>query len=160
MFYTVPPDMLSSYNSIQTQVLEKPLDSVPNLFNLLQDAPCMNCPFMYPLLTTNFRSFYSTFAQVVSQKMLNNDKNITDLYYAVDVVVERVTSSLSIKTLMFLPATVFLYIFSLTVFFLSIYFNVRKMIEENEKLEVFLKYFDEEILVKNKHMNGLLNKNM
>lgn len=60
---------------------------------------------------------------------------------------------------MFLPATVFLYVFSLTVFFLSIYFNIRKMIEENEKLEVFLKYFDEEILVKNKHMNGLFNKN-
>ena len=81
------------------------------------------------------------------------------MYYAVDVVVERVLSALTIKSLLFLPATVFLYVFSLTVFFLSVYFNIRKMIEENEKLEVFLKYFDEEILVKNKHMNGLFNKN-
>ena len=81
------------------------------------------------------------------------------MYYAVDVVVERVLGSLTIKSLLFLPATVFLYVFSLTVFFLSVYFNIRKMIEENEKLEVFLKYFDEEILVKNKHMNGLFNKN-
>ena len=81
------------------------------------------------------------------------------MYYAVDVVVERVLGALTIKSLLFLPATVFLYVFSLTVFFLSVYFNIRKMIEENEKLEVFLKYFDEEILVKNKHMNGLFNKN-
>ena len=107
---------------------------MPDLFNLLEDAPCMDCKFMYPLLTTNFRSFYSTFEQVINQKTLNNDKNITELFYAVDVVVQRVTQSLSLKTLIFLPATVFLYIFSLTVFFLSIYFNVRKMIEENEKL--------------------------
>jgi hypothetical protein len=53
------------------------------------------------------------------------------MYYAVDVVVSKVSSALSLKTLIFLPATVFLYIFSLTVFFLSIYFNIRKMIEEN-----------------------------
>jgi hypothetical protein len=68
---------------------------------------------------------------VVNEKTLNKDFNITELFYAVDVVVARVTEALSLKSLIFLPATVFLYIFSLTVFFLSIYFNIRKMIEEN-----------------------------
>ncbi len=71
--------------------MEKPLDSVPELFNLLEDAPCVDCKFMFPLLTTNFRSFYSTFEQVINEKTINQDKNITDLYYAVDVVVKRVT---------------------------------------------------------------------
>lgn len=47
---------------------------------------------MYPLLTTNFRSFYSTFTQIVNSKMMNNDKNITELFYAVDVVVARISS--------------------------------------------------------------------
>jgi hypothetical protein len=86
---------------------------------------------MYPLLTTNFRSFYSTFAQVVSSKTANNDKNITDLFYAVDVVVAKISSVLQIQSLSFLPATVILYLFSLSVFFISIYFGIRKMIEEN-----------------------------
>jgi hypothetical protein len=104
---------------------------VPELFTLLEDAPCMDCKFMYPLLTTNFRSFYSTFEQLINEKTLNKDLNITEMFYAVDVVVDRVTQALSLKDLIFLPATVFLYIFSLTVFFLSIYFNIRKMIEEN-----------------------------
>jgi hypothetical protein len=134
MFYPVPSDMLSSYQATQTLVLEQPLNSIPNLFTLLEDAPCSNCTFMFPLLTTNFRSFYSTFAQVVAQKTLNNDYNITELYEAVDVVVDRVTEVLQTGSLMFLPATVFLYVFSLTVFFLSIYFNIKKMMEENDKL--------------------------
>lgn len=72
---------------IQTQVLEQPLQSVPNLFYLLEEAPCPDCTFMYPLLTTNFRSFYSTFAQVVSSSSTSRTFNITDVFYAVDVVV-------------------------------------------------------------------------
>jgi hypothetical protein len=87
IFYQVPPAMISSYKSIQTQVLEKPLESVPQLFGLLEDAPCIECKFMYPLLTTNFRSFYSTFEQVVNEKTLSKDLNITEMFYAVDVVV-------------------------------------------------------------------------
>jgi len=86
---------------------------------------------MYPILTTNFRSFYSTFTQLVNSKTLNNDTNITDMFYAVDVVVSRISSALQIQSLIFLPATVILYIFSLTVFFISIYFGIRKMIEDN-----------------------------
>lgn len=86
---------------------------------------------MYPLLTTNFRSFYSTFSQIISSKTLNNDTNITDLFYAVDVVVEKISGALQIQSLSFLPATVILYLFSLSVFFISIYFGIRKMIEDN-----------------------------
>jgi hypothetical protein len=61
----VPPEVLSKYQSILPGLLARPLDSVPMLFPLLQSVPCNNCTYLYPLLATNFISFYSTFNQLV-----------------------------------------------------------------------------------------------
>jgi hypothetical protein len=58
---------MSQYQTSVNSVLSFPVDSVPNLYNLLSSAPCGNCTFMYPVLTTNYKSFYSTFGQRVTQ---------------------------------------------------------------------------------------------
>ena len=41
-----------------------------------------------------------------------------------------------------------------------LWIELKKMNSENEKLEVFLKYFNEETVQKNKHMSALLTKNI
>ena len=77
-----------------------------------------------------------------------------------DVVTERVLSALSITELPIIEITVLLYLFSLVVFYVLIYLEIRKMNNENDKLEVFLKYFNEETVQKNKHMSAVLKKNI
>lgn len=47
---------------------------------------------MYPVLTTNFKSFYSTFEQRIAEMKNSNNKasdTVQDLFYAADYVVSR-----------------------------------------------------------------------
>jgi hypothetical protein len=46
------------------------------LFPLLQSVPCNNCTYLYPLLATNFISFYSTFNQLVIAASDNSSNSI------------------------------------------------------------------------------------
>jgi hypothetical protein len=77
----VPPEVINKYSTILPVLLARPSSSVPMLFPLLQSAPCDTCTYLYPLLTTNFISFYSTFNQLVIQATdssnSNNPLNIT-----------------------------------------------------------------------------------
>ena len=69
-------------------VLSKPIDVLPNLYSQLSTVPCANCTFLYPVLTTNFKSFYSTFEQRVKQLSVQgkNNDDIKQLFYASDYV--------------------------------------------------------------------------
>jgi hypothetical protein len=61
LYLPLPSTIKDTYRDSVAGVLSFPVASVPGLYNLLSTAPCSDCNFMYPVLTTNYKSFYSTF---------------------------------------------------------------------------------------------------
>lgn len=113
---------------------------------------------MLEILNTNFRSFYSYFDQTVSMNLTAD--SLQELYFAVDVVVEQITNSLQTSPVSSPRAVVVIYVFSVIVFFASVILILNQLESEYTKLETFLKFFDVEALLKNKHMSTVMSKNM
>jgi hypothetical protein len=76
LYLPLPAAITANYAADVASVLSFPVASVPGLYDLLSTAPCENCSFMYPVLTTNYKSFYSTFEQrVVQMKSAGGPEN-------------------------------------------------------------------------------------
>jgi hypothetical protein len=123
----------SSYQTAVSSVLSFPVASVPDLYNLLSTAPCDNCTFMYPVLTTNYKSFYSTFEQRVVQ-MKNSgapdNSQVEDLFYAADFVVENVLGALATISYNYVDLSVIVYAIALIVLCAAIYWGTRSIRQE------------------------------
>lgn len=63
IYLPLPSDIKSTYDELASETLAGPIASIPDLYPFLGTVPCMSCKFMYPVLTTNYKSFYSTFIQ-------------------------------------------------------------------------------------------------
>jgi hypothetical protein len=63
IYKPLPSDIKNTYDELVTETLAGPISSIPDLYPFLGTVPCMSCKFMYPVLTTNYKSFYSTFIQ-------------------------------------------------------------------------------------------------
>jgi predicted PurR-regulated permease PerM len=96
IFTAVPQNVLDKYAAELPPLLSQPSQSIPGLFPLLQLTPCANCTYLYPLLSTNFISFYSSFNQLVAEARTAKASqkpspiNTTELYYALDIVTSRI----------------------------------------------------------------------
>lgn len=77
-----------------------------------------------------------------------------------DVVVEQVTKSFTTRPIPSPGPAIIVYCFSVVVFFVSVVLILRQLESEYLKLECFLKFFDMESLLKNKHMSTVMAKNM
>lgn len=120
--------------------------------------PCADCQFMYPVLTTNYKSFYSTFEQRAVEMKANNNSDkatIQDLFYAADYVIEKVTPVLLTSSYQYIETSLVFYLISMVILCVAIYVGSKSVNTEIEKLEVFLRFFTEEMITKNKHMNRL-----
>lgn len=156
--YPTPGDILSDYQASTLKTLNEPIIYMPNLYNLLSEKPCEDCAFMSEILNTNFRSFYSYFMQIIDTNL--TESKFKELYYAVDVVVEKITNSFETKPIPSPRAAIVIYFFSVAVFFVSVIIILCQLESEYLKLECFLKFFDIETLLKNKHMSTVMAKNM
>lgn len=99
------------------------MSSVPELYPFLGTVPCMACHFMYPVLTTNYKSFYSTFMQqAVEIKNSNtiNKTKIQDLFYASDYVIEKLTPLLLTSSYQYIDFSIVLYVISMVILILAI----------------------------------------
>lgn len=54
--------------------------------------------------------------------------------------------------------TITIYLVTLIIFISEGYFGYRRINKETDRLEIFLKYFDDETLSKNKHLNNIVRK--
>ena len=63
IYLTLPADINLQYGIYVNDALGSPSASIPDLYPFLGTVPCSSCLFMYPVLTTNYKSFYSTFEQ-------------------------------------------------------------------------------------------------
>ena len=61
IYQNLPSDIKLQYDNLVNDVLGTPLANIPELYPFLGNVPCTTCQFMYPLLTTNYKTFYSTF---------------------------------------------------------------------------------------------------
>lgn len=109
--------------------LSFPISSVPQLYDLLAQAPCQDCTFMYPVLTTNFKSFYATFQQRVKQMngTVLNSNTISDLFYAADYVAERVFEVLYAQDYNYLDSSLVAYAIALCILCAAIYWGTRSI---------------------------------
>jgi predicted PurR-regulated permease PerM len=62
----VPKTILDSYLNQTSVCLAKTIASLPNFLSFVATAPCPNCSFLYPLLTTNYVSFFHSFLGMVT----------------------------------------------------------------------------------------------
>ena len=63
IYQSIPADIRIQYDSYVNSALGTPSTSIPQLYPFLGGVPCTTCLFLYPVLTTNYKSFYSTFEQ-------------------------------------------------------------------------------------------------
>ena len=63
IYQSIPADIQTQYDLYVNSALGTPSASIPELYPFLGGIPCSSCLFMYPVLTTNYKSFYSTFEQ-------------------------------------------------------------------------------------------------
>ena len=90
LYLPLQKDLRTKYDTLVNQALATPINSIPMLYNFLGNIPCANCTFMYPVLSTNYKSFYTTFLQrVTDMKTSNSVSNsvVQDLFYGADYVI-------------------------------------------------------------------------
>lgn len=90
LYLPLQDNLKSKYDTLVNQALASPINSIPLLYSFLGNVPCVNCTFMYPVLSTNYKSFYSTFLQrVTDMKTSNNVSNtaVQDLFFGADYVI-------------------------------------------------------------------------
>jgi hypothetical protein len=83
---------------------------------------------MYPVLTTNYKSFYSTFEQrVVQMKSSGGPDNsqVTDLFYAADYVAKQVMKALDTENYRYVDLSVVVFVVALGVLCGAIYWGER-----------------------------------
>ena len=80
LFYETPDDILNHYQEKIDGLLNNPNEYVPNIFPMLKTVPCEDCPFMTEILATNYRSFYAYFNQLIKEKKVTGNRNITEMY--------------------------------------------------------------------------------
>lgn len=95
-------------------------------------APCRNCTFLPQILNTNYRSFYSYFMNTIVS--YNSTSNLTDLYYAVDVVTSKIIPLIITENISAHYFVWFLYFFSLAVFFGCVFSVLSELEEKCAKL--------------------------
>lgn len=139
-------------------MLSQPNTYIPNLYKLLTQSPCTNCSFLSEILKTNYRSFYSYFIQTISN--YNSSSSLSQMYYAVDVVVNNIQKNIHTVDTPSQSSASILYLISLLIFFVTVFLVLRNLESECKKLECFLKFFNVEALLKNKHMSTVMAKNM
>ena len=113
---------------------------------------------MYPTLTTNYKSFYSTFEQrsvEIKNSNITNKTVIQDLFYAADYVIDKITPILLTSQYNYVDFSIVFYLISMIILCIAIYGSSKAVNDEIERLESFLLYFNEETITKNKHMNRL-----
>lgn len=80
--------------------------------------------------------------------------NLTELFYALDIVTGKVRGAYRIHQEPTLLPTLSLYLVSLGVFLMAGYSSQKSMERARERLENFLKFFNEETIMKNKHLSN------
>ena len=88
------------------------------------------------------------------------DSDATNLYLAVDVVVQNISDRLTIREVPTPTLVILVYVASVIAFFVSTIVITSQLEEELSKLECFLKFLHMEALLKNKHMSTVMAKNM
>ena len=90
LYLPLPASLRTKYDALVNSAVASPIASIPSLYNFLGNVPCPNCSFMYPVLSTNYKSFYSTFLQrVTDMKISNTTTNaaVKDLFLGADYVI-------------------------------------------------------------------------
>jgi hypothetical protein len=160
LYLPLPQTIKAAYASAVATALSFPVASVPGLYELLSSAPCSDCSFMYPVLTTNYKSFYSTFEQRVAQMKSGGSPDpsiVTDLFYAADYVANQVLAALSTAPYNYVDLSVVVLALSVAVLCAALHWGSRSIRREADTLELFLHFFSEEMITKNKHMNRLFS---
>lgn len=130
LYLPLPSALKTSYAAAVAGVLSFPITSVPDLYNLLSTAPCDNCSFMYPVLTTNYKSFYSTFDQRAVQMKnsgIVDNNEVSDLFYAADFVVDNVLVALTTASYNYADMSLVIYAVALAVLCAAISWGSRSI---------------------------------
>jgi len=85
---------------------------------------------MYPVLTTNYKSFYSTFEQRIAQ--LKNSSStasstVSDLFYAVDTVVNNLLEVLYTVQYKYVEVSLIVYGLAMIILCLAIHLGSKAM---------------------------------
>lgn len=129
LYLPLPTELATTYANDVASALSFPISSVPQLYDLLAQPPCETCTFMYPVLTTNYKSFYATFQQRVKQMKgttLNNN-TISDLFYSADYVVERVFEVLYAQDYNYLDSSLVAFAIAMFILCAAIYWGTRSI---------------------------------
>lgn len=85
---------------------------------------------MYPVLTTNYKSFYSTFEQRAAQMKSSgtpDPSTVTDLFYAADYVADQLLLSLSTAPYNYVDLSVVVFALAVGVLFTALHWGSRSI---------------------------------
>ncbi len=92
---------------------------------------------MYPVLTTNYKSFYSTFEQRVAQMKSagsTDPSEVTDLFYAADYVANQVLAALSTASYNYVDLSVVVLVVSVGVLCAALHWGTRSIQRQTDTL--------------------------
>ena len=82
------------------------------------------------MLTTNYKSFYSTFdheAVLLKSNTVINNTVVQDMFYAADYVIEKVTPVLMTGSYEYVESSIAIYLLSMIVLCVAIYVGSKSM---------------------------------
>lgn len=82
---------------------------------------------------------------------------VTDLFYAADYVANQVLASLSTASYNYVDLSVVVFVLAVGMLCTALHWGSRSIRRETDTLELFLHFFSEEMITKNKHMNRLFS---
>jgi hypothetical protein len=82
---------------------------------------------------------------------------VEDLFYAADYVAGQVLGALTTASYNYVDLSVVVLAVAVGLLCAAIYWGSRSICRETETLELFLHFFSEEMITKNKHMNRLFS---
>lgn len=133
LYLPMPGDLSDTYQSNVAEVLTLPVASIPNLYNILSSPPCLNCNFMYPVLKTNYKSFYSTFQQQVAEMKMSskvNSSQVEDIFYAADYVISNLLGVLSVRAYEYMDLSLLVWVVGVAVVWVGVWRGSGEMREE------------------------------
>jgi hypothetical protein len=124
VYQPLPAAIKDKYDRVLSDIQGAPLQSIPSLYPFLGTVPCATCPFMYPVLTTSYKSFFSTFSQRTVEMKNSNNINKTavqDLFYAADYVIEQISPMLMTSSYQYMDFSLAIYLVSMLILCIAIY---------------------------------------
>lgn len=130
LYLPLSPELKAKYDSLINQALAAPISSIVSLYSFLGNVPCADCTFMYPVLSTNYKSFYSTFLQRVTDMKTSNittNTLVQDLSLGADYVIEGITPVLLTISYDYLEVSIIMYVIAMAILCVYMYLGTREI---------------------------------